>query len=159
MKKVLIFLLGFLIGIIIFMPKDNLYYTLQKYLEKEKVYINSDIKSGIDLKLINGTVYYNKMDVLTFKNIDILPFILFNEIKADNIKIIDKYKINSIKAFYTIFYPIKIFIKGKSSFGELDGYVDLVKREIKVYILNLTDTSLKNFLKKDKKGYFYYAKF
>jgi hypothetical protein len=141
------------------MPKDNLYYTLQKYLEKEKVYINSDIKSGIDLKLINGTVYYNKMDVLTFKNIDILPFILFNEIKADNIKIIDKYKINSIKAFYTIFYPIKIFIKGKSSFGELDGYVDLVKREIKVYILNLTDTSLKNFLKKDKKGYFYYAKF
>jgi hypothetical protein len=160
MKKILIFILGFLIGFIIFMPKDNLYYTLQKYLEKEKVYINSNIKSDISLNLIDGTVYYNGMDILRFEKVKILPLILFNELKADNIKVsIKNYKITSLKAFYTLFYPIKIFIKGKSSFGELEGYVDMIKREVKIYILNLTDTSIKSFLKKDKKGYFYYAKF
>ena len=67
--------------------------------------------------------------------------------------------IDSLKAFYTLFYPIKVFIKGKSNFGKIDGNIDLVKREIKIYILNLTDNSIKSFLKKDKKGYFYYAKF
>jgi len=160
MKKFFIFLLGLLIGIIIFMPKDNLYYTLQNFLKKENIYINSDIKSSLYLQLKNGVVYYNKMDISKFKEIDILPFIFYNEIKAKDIEInIGKYKITSLKAFYTPFYPIKIFIKGSSNFGKIEGNIDLLKKEAKIYILNLTNNSLKSFLKKDKKGYFYYAKF
>jgi hypothetical protein len=160
MKKIFLFLAGFVMGLIIFMPKDNLYYTFQDYLKKEKIYINSDIKSGISLDLKNGVVYYNGMDILNFKDINIFPFIFYNEIKAKNINLnMGNYKINSIKIIYSIFYPVKIFVKGKSNFGQLNGNINLIKREIKVYILNLTDNSLKRFLRKDKKGYFYYAKF
>jgi len=160
MKKFVLFLLGFFIGIIIFMPKDNLYYTLQNFLKKQNVYINSDIKSSVFLSLKNGTVYYKGMDVSKFKEIDILPFVFYNQINGENIKLnIGNYEINSVKIFYTLFYPVKIFISGKSNFGELNGYIDLIKREVKIYVNNLTKISIKNFLKKDKKGYFYYAKF
>ena len=160
MKKFLLFLFGLFMGIIIFMPKDNLYYTLQSFLKKQNIYINSDIKSSVALELKNGTVYYNQMDVLKFEKIDVFPFIFYNQINVKNVKLnIGNYNIDSVKIFYTPFYPVKVFIKGQSNFGKLDGYVDLIKREIKIYINNLTNNSVKNFLRKDKKGYFYYAKF
>jgi hypothetical protein len=160
MKKFFLFLAGFLMGLIIFMPKDNLYYTFQDYLKKENIYINSDIKSGISLYLKNGVVYYNGMDISKFENTEILPFIFYNQIKGKNITLnIGNYKINSLNIVYTVFYPIKIFVKGDSSFGKIDGEVNLIKKEVKIYIKNLTNNSLKKFLRKDDKGYFYYAKF
>jgi hypothetical protein len=160
MKKFFLFLLGFLIGVLVFMPKDNLYYTFQWLLKKENIYINSDIKNGISLDLKNGTVYYNKMDISKFKKISVLPFIFYNEINGKDIVLnIGNYKLNSLKAVYTVFYPVKIFVKGDSNFGKLDGFIDLIKKEVKIYILNLTDNSVKSFLRKDKKGYYYYAKF
>jgi hypothetical protein len=160
MKKIFLFLAGLLIGLIVFMPKDNLYYTLQNYLKKEKIYINSNIKSGLSLKLKNGIVYYKGMDILKFKNINIFPFIYYNEINGQNIKLnMGDYRINTIKIIYIVFYPVRIFLKGESNFGKIKGYIDLIKREVRIYILNLTDKSLKRFLQKDKKGYFYYAKF
>jgi hypothetical protein len=160
MKKFFLFLLGLFLGFVLFMPKDNLYYTLQNFLQKQNIYINSDIKNNISLNLKNGTVYYNKMDIAKFKKIYVFPFVFYNEIKAEKVTLnIGNYKINSLRAFYSIFFPVKIFIKGESNFGKIGGYVDLIKREAKIYIYNLTNSALKQFLIKDKKGYFYYAKF
>ena len=161
MKKFLLFLLGFFIGIIFFMPKDNLYYTFQSFLKKQNIYINSKIDLSLfSLTLKNGIIYYHGMDISKFKNINILPYIVYNEIDFKNVNInIGNYKIISLKAFYTLFYPMKIFIKGKSNIGILNGYINLIKREVKLRINNLTDSSVKKFLTKDKKGYFYYAKF
>ena len=160
MKKFLIFLCGLIFGLIVFMPRDNLYYTLQKYLSKENIYINSDIDSSININLKKGTVYYNGMDLVTFNKVIISPFIFFNKIEADNIKIkFQDLKITKIDVIYSIINPLKVYIKGSSNFGEINGYIDLVKRKIKIYILNLNNNFLKNFLKKDKKGYFYYVSF
>jgi hypothetical protein len=159
MKKFFLFLIALFIGLIIFMPKDNLYYTLQYYLKKEKIYINSDIKSGVSLNLKNGTIYYKGMDFSKFDEFKIFPYIVFNEIIGKNIIFMGNYKIYSINAIYTIFYPFKVYIKGKSNFGKVSGEINILKREIKLYIANLTDNSLKRFLRKDSKGYFYYAKF
>jgi len=159
-KKFLIFLCGLIFGLIVFMPRDNLYYTLQKYLSKENIYINSDIDSSININLKKGTVYYNGMDLVTFNKVIISPFIFFNKIEADNIKIkFQDLKITKIDVIYSIINPLKVYIKGSSNFGEINGYIDLVKRKIKIYILNLNNNFLKNFLKKDKKGYFYYVSF
>lgn len=160
MKKFFLFLLGLLIGLVIFMPKDNLYYTAQKFLAKEKVYINSDIKSGLILDLSNGKIYQNGIDFADFQNVKILPFLLFNKIEAKNIEInMQNLRIDNLNISYSILNPVKVYIKGMANFGKIDGEVNLLKREIKVYILNLTNGNIKSFLKKDKKGYFYYAKF
>ena len=160
MKKFFIFLLGLFIGIIFFMPKDNLYYTAQKFLSKENIYINSSIKSGINLDLTNGKVYQNGIDFLDFKEIKVLPFLFFNKIEANNINInLQSLKINKLNITYSIINPLKVYISGTSNFGKIEGNINLIKKYIKVYILNLTNNNIKSFLRKDKKGYFYYAKF
>ena len=160
MKKILIFLIGFYIGVIVFIPKDNIYFTIQKYLSKEKIYINSNIKSNIlDLSLNNSIVYYNGMDLIRFKSIKAFLFLFFNEIKANKIKLnLGNYIIYHLRLIYYIFNPTNILIKGDSNFGKIDGKIDLLKRYVKVYI-KLTNNNLKAFLRKDKKGYYYYAKF
>ena len=160
MKKFFIFLIGFFLGVLIFMPKDNLYYTAQKFLSKENIYINSGIKNGIFLDLYNGKIYKNGIDFAEFKDIKIIPYFLFNQIRAKNINInFQNLKINHLKITYSIINPIKIYISAKANFGIITGEVNLFKRFIKIYILNLTNNNIKSFLQKDKKGYFYYAKF
>ena len=160
MKKIFIFLTGFLMGIIFFMPKDNLYYTAQKYLAKENIYINSSVKNGAVLDLKNGKVYQNGIDFASFKNIKIMPFLFFNKITAEDIKInLQNLNIDNLNITYSVINPIKVYINGSSNFGKITGEINLIKKEIKVYILNLTNNNIKSFLRKDKKGYFYYAKF
>ena len=161
MKKFFIFLIGLIIGLIVFMPKKSLYFTLQHFLQKENVYINSEITSNvINLNLKNGTVFYKGIDVVKFKDIFIYPFLFFNNLKATNINIdFENLNINNLYITYSIINPLKVYIKGDSNFGKIDGVVDLVNRKIKVYILNLNNSTLKAMLKKDKKGYFYYESF
>jgi len=161
MKKFFIFLIGLIIGLTVFMPKKSLYFTLQHFLQKEKIYINSEINSNIiSLNLKNGTIFYKGIDAIKFKDIVIYPFLLFNNIKANNINIdFENLNINNLDLAYSIINPLKIYIKGDSNFGKIDGVVDLVNRKIKVYILNLNNSTLKAILKKDKKGYFYYESF
>ena len=160
MKKFTVFIVGLFLGLIVFMPKDNLYFTLQKYLAKENIYINSKINSFNTLNLENGTVYYNGMDIITFNKIEILPFVFFNKIDVNNLKIkLENLDIKKADITYSVLNPLKVYIKGSSNFGDIDGEIDLIKRKIKIYILNLNNRFLKNMLKKDKKGYFYYAAF
>ena len=160
MKKFTVFIVGLFLGLIVFMPKDNLYFTLQKYLAKENIYINSKINSFNTLNLENGTVYYNGMDIITFNKIKIFPFVFFNRIDVNNLKIkLENLDIKQADITYSILNPLKVYIKGSSNFGDIDGEIDLIKRKIKIYILNLNNRFLKNMLKKDKKGYFYYAAF
>ena len=161
MKKFFIFLIGLIIGLTVFMPKKSLYFTLQHFLQKEKIYINSEINSNIiSLNLKNGTIFYKGIDAIKFKDIVIYPFLLFNNIKANNINIdFENLNINNLDLAYSIINPLKIYIKGDSNFGKIDGVVDLVNRKIKVYILNLNNSTLKAILKKDKKEYFYYESF
>ena len=84
----------------------------------------------------------------------------FNSLKATNIDIdFGNLNISNLDITYSIINPSKIYIKGDSNFGRIDGIVDLIDRKIKVYILNLSNSTLKAILRKDKKGYFYYELF
>ena len=161
MKKFFIFLIGLIIGLTVFMPKKSLYFTLQHFLQKEKIYINSEINSNIiSLNLKNGTIFYKGIDAVKFKDVFIYPFLFFNSLKATNIDIdFGNLNISNLDITYSIINPSKIYIKGDSNFGRIDGIVDLIDRKIKVYILNLSNSTLKAILRKDKKGYFYYELF
>lgn len=160
MKKFFLFLIGLFIGFIVFIPKDNLYYTLQKYLSKEKIYINSDIKNSLILTLSNGKIYQNGINFAQFEKVKIIPFLVYNNIKAKNIKIsFQNIKIDNLNITYSIINPLKIKINGTSNIGKINGEVNLIKKIIKIYILNLNNNTLKSFLRKDKQGYFYYEKF
>ncbi len=159
MKKFLIFLTAFYIGIIIFSPKENLYFTLQKYLKEQNIYINSDIKSNLfSLNLKNAKVFVNKINLINFKKASFYPFIFFNKITVNDIDInVQDLNIKKLNVVYSVIKPLKIKIVGESNFGKIDGFIDLTKQYLKVYIKN--PKKIISFLRKDKKGYYFYEKF
>jgi len=164
MKKFLIFLsflIGFYIGFIIFMPKNFLIFTAEKFLKKENIYINAKYKENLlNEEIKNTKIFINSINLIEFKRAKIFPLIFYNKININNILINFKnLKINNLNITYSIINPFKVFIQGNSNFGKIDGFIDLKKRFVKIYIINLTNTNLKTFLRRDKKGYFYYEKF
>jgi len=160
MKKILFFFIGLYLGLFVFMPKESLFFTVQKILNQKDIYINSNVKNSFfSLILKKSTIFYNKIDIAKIENIEIFPYLFYNLIEADDIKMsFGNYKIKNLNLVYNVIDPFNFKIYGKSNFGKIEGGINLKKRELKVYILNLKDLKLRRFLKKDKKGYFYYAK-
>jgi len=151
-------IISFLIGIIIFMPKENIFFTLQKELKKENIFINTKTSSTIlNLYLKDSIIFINGIDIAKINSISITPLIFFNKIELKNIKIdFNNLKITTLSLNHSIIEPLNIKIKGFSEFANIRGNID---RKIKIYLLNLTNETIKSFLKKDKKGYFYAQKF
>jgi hypothetical protein len=153
MKKVIIFL----IGVILFIPKEQLYYLLQQKLKENNVYIDSKIEEKIEkLSLTKGVIYFNEMDILTFDKSDIYPFLIYNQLSCANIKLnIGNYLIKKLQLKNSIIQPLQVEIEGEANFGKISGNIDLKDRKVKIYISEIKDNSIKQFLKRDKKGYFY----
>jgi hypothetical protein len=156
MKKLLIFIIGFLIGTIVFMPKQELFFKVLEILHNKNIDIISKTEENpLFLKISDAKVYYLNLHSATIKEITVYPYILFNKIEAKNIKInLGDFKIKSLNITYIPFLNAKL--TGKSNFGEFEGEANL--NEIKIYIKNPSN-KIKTFLKKDKKGYFYYEHF
>ncbi len=150
--------IGLVSALILFMPKSNLYFKLQEILKEKNIYINSDIKESVTLNLTDAVVYVNGMDVATFKSCKIYPFLFFNMLKLKDIVFLQHYKLN-LKVVYSVIEPFNVVISGKSNFGTIKGKINILKRSGKIYIENITESEIKKILKKDNKGYYYYAKF
>jgi hypothetical protein len=161
MKKLLIIIIGFLMGGILFIPKTNLFYLLQNQLKKENIYINSNTTSSIiKLSIHNAEIFINKINIAHFQKTELFFYILYNKIIISNLQLnVSNYLIKNANITYSILSPLNIYINGNANFGKIDGNIRLDSREIKIYIFNLKDHTLKRVLKKDKKGYYYYAKF
>ena len=160
--KILGYILAFVIAVFALIPTKNLFFLMQKELASQQIIVNVD-KIGefpFDLGLNNVDIFYKNIKVSHVDNINLLALIVFNKIDIKNIKInFQNLFIKYLDVKISIFNPLKIYIKGKGNFGDIDGIVNLKDRILKVYIINLKNNNIKYFLKKDKKGYFYATKF
>jgi len=159
--KTLAIILSFFIGLVVFVPKENLFFTLQKELNKQHICIDTKTKENLlSLKLRNSKIFVNNINFFNIQKTDILFLLLYNKINIENIKIDFKnLKINHLNIIYSVLNPLNISIKGSANFANIEGNIDLKTKKLKVYLLNLTNSSIKSFLKKDKKGYFYVQTF
>jgi len=159
--KTLTIIISILLGVILFMPKENLFFTLQKELSKQNIYINTKTSSNLlSLNLSNSTIFVDKMDLAKIKQTNILPLIFFNKIELNKISInFNNLQIKHLNIIYSILDPFKIKIDGNSNFANITGIINLKNHKLKIYLLNLTNNTIKSFLKKDKKGYFYVQTF
>ena len=160
--KILGYILAFLIAVFAFIPTKNLFFLMQKELSSQQIIINSDKirEFPFDLGLNNVDIFYKNIKVSHIDNINLLALIIFNKINIKNIKInFQNLFIKDLNAKISILNPLKIYIKGKGNFGDINGVINLKDRILKIYIINLKYNNIKYFLKKDKKGYFYATKF
>jgi len=169
-KNISIALVSIWFALVAFMPKEELYYTLEHELVNYGIEFNEkSIKSGIfSLEISDIDVYAEGIKVAHIDHMDFLITLLFNKLDIKDIVLdssinslihMDIQTVQTAHLTYSILSPVKVNIALKGDFGDAHGYID-IHRVLRLDFSELKSTrSLKNILKKDDNGWYYETKF
>jgi len=153
-----------LLFLILFSPKQELYYLLEKELNKNGIVISNEkfTDTFFGLSITDADIFVKGINMAQVKSLKLNIFFLYNSLSVESIATdkgihnIAPKSIESISAVFSILKPYKVAINGKGSFGEVKGGYYLGKNKI---FFRLTEKknirSFQKFLKKDKEGLFY----
>jgi len=171
MKKIVIATIFFFIGLIIFMPKENLFFTLKKILKKEHIeLVSKDVSDRfVDLRLEDTLFIYDGIESLKAKTITLSPWLFYNTIEAKDISASKalrdmlNIKVDELKITHTIFNPKLAKLKAWGKFGNLDGYIDLDKRLIHLILTPSASFKksqiVRDYFRNSKEGLLYESNF
>lgn len=158
--KIFIYSILTLFLFLYFMPKKEIYYALEKELEKSEIVLNEEsIEENIfSLNLKNIVVYAKGIKVANIENIDVSTTLFSSKITIKNASLDETLPINeSIKIAnikHSIFSLTSLNIEANGSFGKANGIL-----ENRVLRVDFNDSkkvvNLKKQLKKDDKGWYY----
>ena len=156
-----------LIFLVIFSPKERIYYLLEKELAKNDIVISHEKFSDnlLGFTISDADIYVKDIKMAHIKSLDLYIFFFYNKLTIDSVhtdkgiqNIVPK-SIDNLTAIFSIIKPYKIAINGVGSFGEIKGGVYLNMNKIFLRLSKTKDIStFRKFLKKDKEG-LYYEKF
>lgn len=136
------YLLIFCYMMIIFAPKENLYYFALEKLESKKVELISnkveDNYLSFDIETL--TVNYDNITVAKINHLSVSTYLYSTKILVENVKANDVLKnfipefVKEIVISHTIIDPLKIGINTYFKKGRAFGHVDLMESKI---VLNL----------------------
>lgn len=167
-KKVLLFLVVIWFFLILLMPKVEFYYALEKELAKYDVKLNEQqIDSGafsLDIKDID--IYVKGVEVAHLDRLSISTLLFYTHSKLEKLTFSSFLKgqvpdnIESIDIYHKIVNPLVVSMDANGSFGEARGKLSLATHKVRVNLVKTEDiSSIKSFLKKDKKGWYYEKSF
>ena len=154
--------------LILFMPKEEIYFSLEKELVKNDIELNEESRSeGIfSLSLKNVTVYVKGIPLVTVEKIDFFTLLFYTSIHFETLMVDESLKtmtpteIEDLIISQSILSPLSLSVKAEGPFGEAKGSVDLDKRKLR---MDVNDTKalgmLKSKLKQGEKGWFYETSF
>jgi hypothetical protein len=142
MKKILLFITFFYLGIVLFMPKINLYYTLEGLMKKEHVEIKEGrlVDRWIDLKIEDATLFYDGIASVRVDELTISPWLFYNKIIAKNIqptaeiKRMMDVKASEVEIRYSLLDYKSIMIEAEGDFGVLHGSLDILSRNLRLIL-------------------------
>jgi len=168
-KNIFIGLLVFWFAFLLFMPKEELYYALEKQLKIEGIKINEKaIETGIfSLNLIDADVYYKGIHVVHIEKVNIFTLIFTTNINIKTLTIDDSLKdfapekIGQANITHLLFSPMKANVLANGSFGDIEGVVDLKEKTLHLDFSNTTKEIdlLRANLQKNEKGLYYETSF
>ncbi len=167
-RTIFLFIVALYLGLVLFMPKTELYYYIEKQLSSYGVVIdNEELNSKPTfLEVLHPIAYYQGADVARVAKIKVTPLLFINKIEADNIELLNVAKqflnvsIDSLKVNHSILKPYRVKIDAVGSFGVANGYANLKQRVIHIDIIKPKSiNSIKRFLKKGEKGWYYESSF
>ena len=123
LKYISVFIL-FIYMLLIFLPKENLYYFALEKLAEDKIELtNTKVQDKyISLILENTNIKYEKIKVGSIENIEIKSLLFQTNIIIDNLKVQKSlkkfmpYDMKSIKIIHSILNPLVIDIKLSKQF-------------------------------------------
>jgi hypothetical protein len=167
-KNIFIGLIALIIAFIAFMPKEQLYYFAERKLSEQNIVISQEeINTKFGALIVkHGVVNFQGIDVAQFNKAKILPLLFVNRATIENIEFLNiaknfiNFDIEALKLNHTILKPFIINLTAFGGFGSAEGFIDLKKRLIRIDITEAKNiNSIKRFLKKGDKGWYYESRF
>ena len=167
-KKIFITLFIAWFALLVFMPKQALYYKLEEELAKNEIKINEKaIEEGLfSLTLKQASVYIKGIKIATIEELTLFTLLFYTKVELDSLLLDDSLKAmapqQTDKAVlsHSILSPLEASVNAEGSFGDIEGSIDLKERNIHI---NFTETkeieTIRYLLKKDEKGWYYETSF
>ncbi len=141
----------FLYLLIAFLPKENLFFLAEKKLKSYNVVLNDETLKdrAILFQIQDSSVYYDGLHVGNIDSIDMFLGIFYNQISLKNAIFSDKLRqfipkeISALKIKSTIFFPIRLWVNGDGNFGEVSGFIDLYKKNVRLVLKPQKDFVIK----------------
>jgi len=167
-KKIAISLLLLWFVLVLFMPKEEIYFKIEQELVKHDIELNEESRSeGVfSLSLKNVTVYVKGIPLATVEEIDFFTLLFYTSIHFEILMIDESLKtmtpteIENLLISQSVLAPLSLSVKAEGPFGEASGSVDLGNRMLH---MDFNDTKalgmLKSEMKQDEKGWYYETSF
>jgi len=170
MKKILLVFVVFLLGVILFMPKVNLYYTLENFLKKEHIVIKEgSLKDRwVDLSIKDAVVFYDGIASVEASSITVLPWLLYHKVTMQDVHptpdIARMFDANAqrVTMTHSVLDYKHIMIEAEGDFGLLHGTLDVMEQKIHLVLevseLFKNNALVKQYFKKQEEGLVYESK-
>ncbi len=167
-KKIFIALFITWFALLLFMPKQEIYYALEKELAKQEIEINEKSREeGMFFLTLNQlSVYVKGIKIATIDELTFFTLLFYTKVELDTLILDDALKAmapqQTDKAIlsHSIISPLDASIQAEGSFGTIEGSVDLKERKLH---LDFNETKeiemIRSQLKKDEKGWYYETSF
>ena len=175
MKKILklfLYFVAFIVFFIIFLPKESFYNLLEKELEKSQIVVSNETKNEklFSFSVLNADIFYQKIimakvDDVTFKTYLFQTKVIFKNINfLDTLSSFAPTPINEVIFEHSILDFNKINIKSSGTFGEVNGNINILKREIRIELnasalMKNSYSKLLRYMKLENERYVYVYKF
>jgi len=169
--KFFAYLLFFIFALMLFMPKESLYYLAEEQLKEFSVVITDEslVDSFISLEVKTLDLSLKGVESAYADSLSFTLLGLYNSVSVEEIKlssVVEVYlpsKIKTLNVEYSIFHPLSIRANSIGEFGEVKAEFDLVDLSLNAHLkpsklmLKKYKNSLR-FFKKSKEGEYLYAK-
>jgi hypothetical protein len=166
-----IYFILFFLAFLFFLPKENLYFALEKELKTEAVviYDESIHERLFGVEIEHAFLNAQSIDIAEIQEIDILLLGLYNSVELQGILLSEisanffPKKIEKVTLRYSIMHPLSLSIQASGEFGVIDGRYSLenkmltVKLQPSKLLLKSYRRTLR-FFKKSKDGEYIYEK-
>jgi len=161
----------FVFMLIVFLPKENLYYFLKKELHQYNITLKEEhIDEGVfSLSLDKLEINYEGMDVAEILKLETECYLFLNIVTVENIQLsslVESYiprEIQHMRVEYSILHPLSIRFEADGKFGDVAGEFSLMERAfvVRVKLKKMMEQKYKKslrYLKKLKTGEYIYEK-
>ncbi|MEA2019871.1 MAG: hypothetical protein U9N59_15675 [Campylobacterota bacterium] len=140
--KYTVYFVFFIFMIVVLLPKNNIYFLLQKEIKQYSVeLITKDVVSSyFTLALKDTNIKYENIDVGQVSNVEVTTYLLSTKVDVDTIKLdsmVSKFipsDIDKVSLEHSIMNPNEVNIQIDFKDGLAFGSVDLLQRVVKLNI-------------------------
>jgi hypothetical protein len=144
--KLCIYFSFFILFLLIFLPKEFIYNSLEKELLKQSIIISDEKRDEnlLSLRVSDAKVYYQGIEAANIDNLSFFSLLLYSKVEVNDIKLLQSLSsffppyIKSIIITHSILDYKYINVSSSGAFGLLRGKIDLLNR---VLILKLEASS------------------